>query len=1434
MPVQSRNGSNHINGSSGNDHLNGGAGADDIFGGNGNDRINGGSGNDLLDGGRGADIVNGDAGDDTLVWNMTENAGSTDTYDGGSGRDTLLLDLTGAQWRNPAVQSEIARFLAFMAQVTNPANGQASNANFTFSFGLTVSKIEALRVLVDGVELDPRDEAVVLGDDAMSAGEETASIAVNVLANDSVPDLISSLTHTQPAHGSVTMNHTVGAPASPDTAQFVYTPNSAHWQYLAAGQTATDTFTYTVTDADGDTRSATVTVTITGSNDAPVLGAAVTQGAVVEDASSIATGQIGFSDIDLADAHTVSAQPTGQGYVGVFTAQMTDDGAGDGAGSVTWTFQVDPAVIQGLAAGQTLTQTYAVSISDGNGGSVSQPVTVTITGSNDAPVITGAVASGSVSETSPVTASTAPATPVVLEMESNDTFGTAQVIDRAMLRIAPNANLGDQTDPSISVQGSVSAPGAQDVFRIDLAAGELLTLDVDFAAGYGSGAFPGYPAGFGLDSFVFIYDANGNLLNFNDDAPVNAGGTGSVYSQDSYLQFASATGGTFYIVVKNWDGNGATSAGPYRLQVSVDSQNLQLTDAGTISFADVDVTDGHTVSVASQGAGYLGALTASVSDASTGDGAGTVNWQFSVANAAVQFLGAGETRTQVYTVTVNDGHGGTTSQDVTVTITGENDGPVISSAFSSGSYTEDQAAAVGGTINFDDVDLSDAHTVTSAPEGSGYRGTFTATLSDTATGPGGGQVTWTYSATSAELASLAQGQSLLQRYIVTIDDGNGGTTQQLVNVTIVGTNDAPVITSAVSSGSIVEDEVSTAAGEIAFAGIDLADSHTVTSAANGDGYYGVFTAVMNDNAAGDGQGVVGWTFQVDPAAINHLAQGQTLTQTYTVTVSDGKGGAVDQVVTVFITGADDGPVVQGEVINGFEDQPIALDLLANDTGLGLSVTHIEGQSIYPWGSVALQDGGQVSMDWAGNLTYQPAANASGTVNFGYTATDSNGVSANATATVNVAATADAPIIAVGSSTTLNPTNGSAMKTTLNLQAGDVVTFTWDFVAHDYMPFNDFSYATVNGAAYMLGAVQVVGDYGTTGWKTFTFTATQSGSYTFGVGVSNVNDQSLNAHLLIDNLQVNGVVVSSFENGAFTGWTRIGAGAVQTSHDGVNPTDGVRMAYLDSSGQTTAQIESFLGLAPGRLKRIAEAAGEQGDSVVVPIALTLGAGEAADDTYVTITGFPEGSTFNFGAFDPMTGGWRVPAADLGGNLQISTPDDYSGSFTLTVVGTTQLDNGSVANTAPQTITVVIDAASGALMASAMALSAESIKGQPTEDGALTQPMDLSGEEGGFGFADDGFVLTSDAPAGFKGELGPQVQPDEATFDQDAFLAPVFKASSEDTGLVLPDETSGFDAAFDDLGGLLVDQGPAFSWSDSVVDPLLSASTEVAPLQDDWAL
>ena len=145
--------------------------------------------------------------------------------------------------------------------------------------------------------------------------------------------------------------------------------------------------------------------------------------------------------------------------------------------------------------------------------------------------------------------------------------------------------------------------------------------------------------------------------------------------------------------------------------------------SGTIDFADVDLTDTHTINAIAAPAisapgvivppAGLGTFTANVTNDTTGDGVGQVTWNFSVNDSALDYLGAGDVVTQTYTVTVNDGASGTVSRAVVITITGSNDAPIIT-AHDDGAVESIDASAGNltdsGTVSFADVDLSDVHT----------------------------------------------------------------------------------------------------------------------------------------------------------------------------------------------------------------------------------------------------------------------------------------------------------------------------------------------------------------------------------------------------------------------------------------------------------------------------------------------------------------------------------------------------------------------------------------------------------------------------------------------------------------------------------------------------------------------------------------------------
>jgi VCBS repeat-containing protein len=93
-----------------------------------------------------------------------------------------------------------------------------------------------------------------------------------------------------------------------------------------------------------------------------------------------------------------------------------------------------------------------------------------------------------------------------------------------------------------------------------------------------------------------------------------------------------------------------------------------LTAHDTFNFSDANFGDGHGVSVAAQ-PGALGTLTASVTHDTTGTGTGgVVTWDYHVAESSVHSLAA--VATDTFTVTVDDGHGGTAAVAIRIALLG--------------------------------------------------------------------------------------------------------------------------------------------------------------------------------------------------------------------------------------------------------------------------------------------------------------------------------------------------------------------------------------------------------------------------------------------------------------------------------------------------------------------------------------------------------------------------------------------------------------------------------------------------------------------------------------------------------------------------------------------------------------------------------------------
>ncbi len=237
------------------------------------------------------------------------------------------------------------------------------------------------------------------------------------------------------------------------------------------------------------------------------------------------------------------------------------------------------------------------------------------------------------------------------------------------------------------------------------------------------------------------------------------------------------------------------------------------------------------------------------------------------------------------------------------------------------------------TLKFKD-DGGDAHTATVTPQKGGYLGTLTLG----AVNQSADTVGWTFKLPDQSIDYLQAGQKLVQVYTVTITDGAGQKATATVTITIIGTNDAPVITSKVQSATITEtshDEqgespaTHQATGTVTFADVDKLDTHTAKVVPLGSGYIGTLT-IGAVNQATDS---IGWTFNVEDSALDPLGPNDVITQKYEVTVNDGHGGTATTVITVTIHGTDDGVTITdltpaaegGDVTVDEDDLPIGSD-----------------------------------------------------------------------------------------------------------------------------------------------------------------------------------------------------------------------------------------------------------------------------------------------------------------------------------------------------------------------------------------------------------------------------------------------------------------------------------------------------------------------------
>ena len=311
-------------------------------------------------------------------------------------------------------------------------------------------------------------------------------------------------------------------------------------------------------------------------------------------------------------------------------------------------------------------------------------------------------------------------------------------------------------------------------------------------------------------------------------------------------------------------------------------------------------------------------------------------------NGAFEWLDQDESTTDTFSYTISDGQGGTSNATVTVTIDGRNDAPQAGVLPNIAGKDGDMVSLDLGAHFWDADGEVLAYTIGGLPAGLGY---------DPATGLVTGQIDF---GASQNGLFAAPGGGMTYLINVAATDGDSEITRVFQ---FKVTNPAPV--AAADAAAADEDGPATAGDVLANDDDGATDGDTLTVVAAHDAAGAVIplgTAVTLPSGAkltlaGDGM------YSYDPnGAFQGLDGGETATDSFTYTISDGQGGTSTATVTVTVWGANDAPVAVDNPRTLTEDAstPATGSVVADDDGLGadsdpdgeaLTVTDVNGTAV---------------------------------------------------------------------------------------------------------------------------------------------------------------------------------------------------------------------------------------------------------------------------------------------------------------------------------------------------------------------------------------------------------------------------------------------------------------------------------------------------------
>jgi hypothetical protein len=745
-------------------------------------------------------------------------------------------------------------------------------------------------------------------DDADLVGED-ASTTVDVLANDTDPDgdTLSVTDVTDATHGTAVVEL--------DGFTVTYTPD--------AGYVGPDTFGYAISDGNGGSDSATVSMTVEPINDDPVAN----DDAATTPENAAVTIDVLANDSDVEDdpLDVTGTTPPAHGSVVV-----------NGDDTITYTPQ----------PGYTGPDAFGYIVSDGNAGTDTATVTITVTEGNEGPV---AVADA---------ATTDEDTAVAIDVLGNDTDPEGDAL--TVLSVTQPADGRVETDSGgsgVTYMPFLNRNGV-DSFTYTVSDGnggqDTATVTVTVAAVNDPPTARNNVGGTAEDTAttLFVRNNDSDPESPNSDLQIietitTANGSVFVNANQSvtYTPSANVSGeDTFTYTL--CDPQGACDVASVTITVNpVNDPPVAEDDTATVD-------EGATVDVAvlANDHDVEGDNLTVVALSDPARGSAVVNLDGTVAYTPDAGLSGPDT----FTYTVSDGSGGEDTATVTIAVAAVNVDP---DAQDDTAETDEDVAVDIDVLGNDTDGDGDALSVTGA------------------TDPARGDVTIT--ADGSIIYSPDADLNGPDSFTYTVEDGQGGTDTATVSVTMRPVDD-PVV--AVDDDATTDEEASVSIDVLAN---DLnPDGKTLTVVSTGSAAHG--------GVAVSGDGTVTYTPALDYAGDDAFAY----------TVRDETGNESTATVSVTVDPVDDGPAAVDDQASTDEDIAVTVAVLANDAhpdGDALSIVAITSN---PANGTAEVDGDDVR--------YTPLAGFNGTDAFTYRVADSNGDLDEAQVIVTVGAVNDPP------------------------------------------------------------------------------------------------------------------------------------------------------------------------------------------------------------------------------------------------------------------------------------------------------------------------------------------------------------------------------------------------------------------------------------------